>query len=233
MRSAGTSVAASRRSTAFGYVALPANETYQPRSSASRAGAARRSSGGRRGRRSRRAPRACRRPPRACGSPPACRSPSRRRAAARTGASARRAARSRGTSRVRSRPRRPPSGARAARARAATSAPVAVPASCGWMPSTAKTSSCASASSSARLHPGRSRADGDDARRRRRRGARDDVGRRIVERVQMRVRVDHDDMRASSSAAVSGGSLRKSGRGSRSAWPGASSLRSQAPTQLL
>src|SRR4051812_8682826 len=34
MRSAGTWVAARRRSTAFGNVALPANETYQPRSSA-------------------------------------------------------------------------------------------------------------------------------------------------------------------------------------------------------
>ena len=34
MRPAGTSVAARRRSTAFGYVALPANDTYQPRSSA-------------------------------------------------------------------------------------------------------------------------------------------------------------------------------------------------------
>src|ERR671936_3218589 len=34
MRSAGTRAAASRSSGAFGYVTLPANETYQPRSSA-------------------------------------------------------------------------------------------------------------------------------------------------------------------------------------------------------
>ena len=41
-----------------------------------------------------------------------------------------------------------------------------------------------------------------------------------------------DAERASSSAAVSGASLRKSGLGSRSAWPGASPLGAHEPTQL-
>ena len=65
---------------------------------------------------------------------------------------------------------------------------------------------------------------------------RDDVASVVVERVEVRVRVDHalplHAERASSSAAVSGGSLRKSGFGSRSTWPGASSLGAHEPTQL-
>ena len=117
IRSAGTCVAARRRSTAFGKVALPANETYQPRSSAVGAGAATRSSGGRRvpskprERRERVVVGGAR-----VDHDRLVRARRRARAAARRGAAARRAARSRGTSRGPSpRPRRP-SGARAARA---------------------------------------------------------------------------------------------------------------------
>ena len=78
------------------------------------------------------------------------------------------------------------------------------------------------------------RADRDDARHAGVACTRDDVGRRIVERVEVRVRVDHDDMRASSSSTVSGGSLRKSGRGSRSGCPGVQLCSaSSEPTQLL
>jgi len=65
--------------------------------------------------------------------------------------------------------------------------------------------------------------DGEDAAHARRARACDDLGRILAERVEMRVCVDHDGSmpsRASSSAAVSGGSLRKSGVGSRSVRPG-------------
>ena len=74
-------------------------------------------------------------------------------------------------------------------------------------------------------------ADREDPRHPRFAGACDDLA-GIVERVEMRVRVDHCSRRASSSSATSGGSLRKSGRGSASACPGGSSLGCHAPTQL-
>ncbi len=61
---------------------------------------------------------------------------------------------------------------------------------------------------------GGSRPDGEDPADTGLGRARDDVGGIVVERVEVRVRVDHRPSRASSSAAVSGGSLRKSGRGS-------------------
>ena len=51
----------------------------------------------------------------------------------------------------------------------------------------------------------------------------------VVERGEVRVRVDHGSSAARTSSASS---LRKSGRGSRSVWPGGSSLGAQEPTQL-
>ena len=54
----------------------------------------------------------------------------------------------------------------------------------------------------------------------------------ILERVEMRVRVDHVSVRrASSSATMLGSSFRKSGSGSRSFCPAGSSLGSQRPIQ--
>ena len=64
-------------------------------------------------------------------------------------------------------------------------------------------------------------------------GAGDDGCGIVVERVEVGVRVDHRPSRASSSSTVSGGSLRKSGRGSCSVWPGGSSLGVQEPTQVV
>ena len=51
----------------------------------------------------------------------------------------------------------------------------------------------------------------------------------VVERGEVRMRVDHGSSAAMTSSASS---LRKSGRGSRSVWPGGSSLGAQEPTQL-
>ena len=75
-------------------------------------------------------------------------------------------------------------------------------------------------------------ADGEDARHACFPRPLEDVEGILVERVEVRVRVDHRPRRASSSAAVSGGSLRKSGAGSRSGRPGSSSLGFHSPTQL-
>ena len=142
-RSAGTAYAAERRSCAFLYVTLPANETYQPRSSAGS------SSGSDEKQCSTTVPS---KPASAASvsssaarvwmttglpsSAASCELLRRRRAAAR------RAARSRGSSRGPSRPRRRPSGARARRAARRRRRP---PASCGWMPSAATTPSWRSA----------------------------------------------------------------------------------------
>ena len=72
------------------------------------------------------------------------------------------------------------------------------------------------------------RADGEDPRDARLGRALDRlVG--VVERGEVRVRVDHGSSAARTSSASS---LRKSGRGSRSVWPGGSSLGAQEPTQL-
>ena len=71
------------------------------------------------------------------------------------------------------------------------------------------------------------RADGEDPRDTGHGGALDClVG--IVEGGEMRMRVDHG---SSAARTASASSLRKSGRGSRSAWPGGSSLGVQEPTQ--
>ena len=76
-------------------------------------------------------------------------------------------------------------------------------------------------------------ADGEDARHACLARACDDIRGIFVERVEMRVRVDHSmPSLASSSAAVSGGSLRKSGVGSRRGRPGSSVLGAHVPTQL-
>ena len=72
------------------------------------------------------------------------------------------------------------------------------------------------------------RADGEDPRDTGLGGTPDRlVG--VVERGEVRVRVDHGSSAAMTSSASS---LRKSGRGSRSVWPGGSSLGAQEPTQL-
>ena len=81
------------------------------------------------------------------------------------------------------------------------------------------------------------RSDGDDPRDAGRVCALDELGRLLVARVEVRVRVGHAvaaaSMRASSSATTrSGSSFAKRGAGSRSVWPGASVLGSQRPTQL-
>ena len=80
------------------------------------------------------------------------------------------------------------------------------------------------------------RADRDDARDARGPRPVERTG-RVLERVEVRVRVDHSapaaaSIRASSSATTcSGSSLRKSGRGSGSARPAGSSPGAQRPTQ--
>ena len=72
------------------------------------------------------------------------------------------------------------------------------------------------------------RADGEDPRDARLGGALDRlVG--VVEGGEVGVRVDHG---SSAARTASASSLRKSGRGSGSVWPGGSSLGAQEPTQL-
>ena len=76
-------------------------------------------------------------------------------------------------------------------------------------------------------------ANGEDARHACLARACDDIRGIFVERVEMRVRVDHSmPSLASSWAAVSGGSLRKSGVGSRRGRPDSSVLGAHVPTQL-
>ena len=71
-------------------------------------------------------------------------------------------------------------------------------------------------------------ADGEDPRDARLGGTLDRlVG--IVEGGEVGMRVDHG---SSAARTASASSLRKSGRGSRSVWPGGSSLGAQEPTQL-
>jgi hypothetical protein len=52
----------------------------------------------------------------------------------------------------------------------------------------------------------------------------------VVEGAEVRVRVDHE---SSDARTASASSLRKSGLGSSSVWPGGSSLGAQEPTQLV
>ena len=75
---------------------------------------------------------------------------------------------------------------------------------------------------------GNGRRDGDDTADARGGGPAEHLLRLL--RREVRVRVDHPS--PSSSSPVDGSSLRKSGRGSQSGWPGGSMLGSQAPTHV-
>ena len=175
---------------------------------------------------SRRARRACPRRRRACGSRPACLARPPSRAALRRAAAGRRAARSRGTSRARS-PHRDCLGC-------ATSSRNAAPSPrcrAGLVRMDAEDREDPVVPlrelerAAAVVH---ARADREDPRDARFGGAQDRlVG--VLERGEVRMRVDHG---SSAARTASASSLRKSGRGSRSVWPGGSSLGAHEPTQL-
>ena len=188
-----------------------------------------RSSGGRRCRGTERARPPSRRPPRGCGRRRADRARRRAAAAPRRAVAARSGSRTGERCRVPSpRPRLPSGGRadrgarrgaaprarrrRADRCRAQRRRPRARRRDCERRP--------------ARLDAG---ADRDDARDTGRPGALDERGDRPVARVEMRVRVGHAaaaSIRASSSSTTrSASSFTKSGRGSRSSWPGGSAAR--------